>query len=151
MRSMLILLMACTPALAAEPGSQPTTQPTSQPAAPPAGRLSAEVLKALGAPPEGPCAGRPLDLTLPAKACVARGPYPGEIKGGKKGEAVDLKQALAACAADATCVGVSTIWYTGAPWTPVSGEARVAVDKNAYGCAVVLDCTRAKPEGDAQP
>ncbi|MCA9560105.1 MAG: hypothetical protein KC583_16270 [Myxococcales bacterium] len=151
MRSILILLMACTPAMAAEPGSQPTTQPASQPAAPQAGRLSAEQIEALGAPPEGPCSGRPLDLALPAKACVARGPFPGEIKGGKKGEGAELKQALAACAADPTCVGISTHWYTGVPWTPISGDARVAVDKASYGCAVVLDCTGAKPEGEAQP
>lgn len=149
MRSILILLLASGLAVAAEPTSQPAAAPSAQPTAKapaPSARLTPAQVKALGDVPEGPCSAKPLDLALPVEGCVARGPYPGEIKGGTKGKAHDdVKAALAACATDPACVGVSTHWYIGAPWTPMTGDAQVAVDKASYGCAVVIDCAPAAP------
>ena len=54
--------------------------------------------------------------------------------------ACEQQPALAACAADPHCMGVSTPWYNGAPWAVVQSSQPFVPNAASYGCTFVLSC-----------
>lgn len=102
-------------------------------------RLTASEIDALGSPVQSPCSNNQLLLDTEAKTCTVRGPYQGIITG-KRGIEGSLSDALTACRADPSCLGVSSIWYTQSPWFTVTQASSFAVDTASYGCTMVLDC-----------
>ena len=75
------------------------------------------------------------------KQCRFIGPFQGELETGGKSALFDrLEDAMGACAADVSCMGVSSDWYTGAPWFPVGTSTAFTPDENSYGCSFVIHC-----------
>ncbi len=73
--------------------------------------------------------------------CRFIGPFQGELETGGKSALFDtLEGAMGACAGDLSCMGVSTDWYTGAPWFPVSTSTVFRPDENSYGCSFIIQC-----------
>jgi hypothetical protein len=102
-------------------------------------RLTVPEIDALGAPVQSPCSNNRLPPDTKAGTCAVRGPYQGIITG-KQGTEGSLSDALAACGADPSCLGVSSVWYTQSPWFAVTQASSFEVDTASYGCTMVLDC-----------
>lgn len=133
------------PASAAAPVSD--AAPTSAPPAPPAtvvsapgGRLTGAQLDRLGEPADSSCHAQKVEADVKAGPCAVLGPYPGEIREGKAGPTTaGHAAALAACAADPACIGVSSHWYIGGEWFPVTG-GQFRQEPDSYGCTLLLRC-----------
>lgn len=104
-------------------------------------RLTAPEIDALGSPVQSPCSNNKLPPDTKAETCAVRGPYQGIITG-QQGPDRSLSDALAACGADPSCLGVSSVWYSQSPWFTVTKASSFAVDTASYGCTMVLDCRK---------
>lgn len=162
MRRLFALVVSCGAPALAQPGGAPPTGPApategapeTAPAAPitaavaPAstgGRLTEAALQALEGEAPGICDAHKLPEKITVGACAVVGPLPGLIIDGVEGSATESHaDALAACARDPRCLGVSSKWYMGSPWYPVTGGTW-AIDRASYGCTLVLKCPAEAP------
>ncbi len=81
--------------------------------------------------------GRPADFD--AKGREIAGAFPGELPGPIIGAPMDYMTALRTCVDEPSCVGLTSDWYIGAPWTArKAGERAFQSDDGSYGCTVLV-------------
>lgn len=124
---------------------RPETQAVERPApsseTPDARRMTAEEIEALPEIEDSICREYTSDSTLALNQCSFLGPFQGEITppaGSDK--RFELKDALLACEADITCMGVSTDWYTGSTWFTAHAGSPFSPDDSSYGCSFIINC-----------
>jgi hypothetical protein len=73
-----------------------------------------------------------------AKGLRIGGAVQGEILGEAIGEPTDYVTALRACVDDATCVGVTSDWYVGAPFRAMRAADTFRPDEGSYACTTLV-------------
>ena len=129
---MFTVLLACTPKTASVAPAEASSY-----------RLDSAGLEALGQPIEGGlCSTHTFAEPLVLDGCIAAGPFRGDVYPEQSGSAEfeTPAEALAACSAEPTCMGVSTDFNQGMPWQLALAGSRPQLNSSSYGCFFMLDC-----------
>ena len=132
MLAFMVLLSCATKA----PPVQPATEA-------PRHRLDGASLDELGQPSmDGFCSENVLEEPLVLDGCLAVGPFRGDIYPAPldSEEFETPADALVACGAEPTCMGVSALFSQGMPWHLALQGSRHQLNNSSYGCFFVLDC-----------